>query len=190
MGPHIRDLLALLHALDADPAHLVGNSLGAFICLKAAVREPLAVSSLVLEEPPLVPLITGVPPGPGRILGSLVRHPLVTVALMSVAVGMQQLGRMIRAGEVESSVLLFARSVLGDEAFERLPEEVRSIRVPALIVTGAQCPPWLPRLARLLSTLLPDGRGLEVPSATHFMHLQNPAAVNAGLLRFLSDVNT
>jgi len=220
MGPHIRDLLALLHALDADPAHLVGNSLGAFICLKAAVREPLAVSSLVLEEPPLVPLITGVPPGPGRILGSLVRHPLVTVALMRVAVGMQQLGRMIRAGEVESSVLLFARSVLGDEAFERLPEEVRahvlanasaslgtflagvggvepisegevrSIRVPALVVTGAQSPTWLRRLARLLDTLLPDSRCLEVPSATHFMHLQNPAALNAGLLRFLADVST
>jgi len=33
MGPHIEDLLAFLHALDADPAHLVGNSLGAFICL-------------------------------------------------------------------------------------------------------------------------------------------------------------
>ena len=139
---------------------------------------------------------------------------------MRVAVGMQQLGRMIRAGEVESSVLWFARSVPGDQAFERLPEEVRahvlanasaslgtflagvegiepisegeirSITAPVLVVTGAQSPLWLRRLAGLLSRLLPDGRCLEVPSATHFMHLQNPAAVNAGLLRFLSDVNT
>jgi len=97
----------------------------------------------------------------------------VTVALMRVAVGMQQLGRMIRAGEVESSVLWFARSVPGDQAFERLPEEVRahvlanasaslgtflagvegidpisegeirSITAPVLVVTGAQSP--LPR---------------------------------------------
>jgi hypothetical protein len=29
-----------------------------------------------------------------------------------------------------------------------------------------------------------------VRSATHFMHLQNPAELNAGLLRFLSDVST
>jgi len=58
------------------------------------------------------------------------------------------------------------------------------------MVTAAQSPLWLRRLAGLLSRLLPDGRCLEVPSATHFMHLQNPAAVNAGLLRFLSDVNT
>ena len=108
----------------------------------------------------------------------------------------------------------------GDEAFERLPEEVRahvlanasasldtflagvegvepiregdgrSIRVPALVVTGAQSPPWLRRLARLLDTLLPDSRCLEVPSATHFMHLQNPAGLNAGLLHFLADVST
>ena len=104
----------------------------------------------------------------------------MTVALMRVAVGMQQLGRMIRAGEVESSVLWFARSVLGDQAFERLPEEVRahvlanasaslgtflagvegidpisegeirSITAPVLVVTGAQSP--LPRTSYTFRT--------------------------------------
>lgn len=219
MGPHVEDLLAFLRALEAHPAHLVGNSLGAFICLMAAIREPLAVRSLVLEEPPLVPLITGTPPGLGSLLGSFVRHPAVTLAVMRMGVGMLQLGRLIRAGEVDSSVLLFARAVLGDEAFERLPGEVRAhvlanasaslgtllagptgvepiseveiraIKVPVLVVTGAQSPLFLRRLAALLGTLLPDGRCLEVPSATHFMHLQNPVALNAGLLRFLADVS-
>lgn len=49
MGPHVRDLLDFLRVVDAHPAHLVGNSWGAFICLVAALREPAAVRSLVLE---------------------------------------------------------------------------------------------------------------------------------------------
>ena len=133
---------------------------------------------------------------------------------------MLQLGRMIRVGEVDSSVLLFARAVLGDKAFERLPEEVRAhvlanasaslgillagptgvepigeveiraIKVPVLVVSGAQSTLFLRRLAGLPATLLPGSRCLGMPSATHFMHLQNPAALNAGLLRFLGDVST
>ena len=220
MGPHVEDLLAFLGAVDAKPAHLVGNSYGAFVCLRAAIREPLAVRSLVLEEPPVVPLITGMPPSPGRIVASLVRHPLVTLAVMRLVAGLGPLQKRIRAGDVDSSVWFFAREVLGDEAFDRLPEEVRahmlanassllgtvqagvegvepiseaeirSIKAPALVVSGAQSPLFNRRLAGLLGTLLPNSRSLEVPSATHFMHLQNPAALNAGLLRFLNDLNT
>jgi pimeloyl-ACP methyl ester carboxylesterase len=43
MQPHVEDLLAFLRALGAYPAHLVGNSWGAFICLRAAIQQPAAV---------------------------------------------------------------------------------------------------------------------------------------------------
>jgi pimeloyl-ACP methyl ester carboxylesterase len=46
------DLLALLRKLDASPAHLVGNSSGAYIALVFAMQHPEAVRSLVLGEPP------------------------------------------------------------------------------------------------------------------------------------------
>ena len=40
MLPHVDDLIALVRALDAAPAHLVGHSWGAFICLLTAIRQP------------------------------------------------------------------------------------------------------------------------------------------------------
>ena len=51
IGPHVDDLLSLLRSLDLAPAHLVGNSCGAFICLLAALREP----SLVTREDRIFP---------------------------------------------------------------------------------------------------------------------------------------
>ena len=218
MQPHVDDLLAFLRALDAYPAHLVGNSWGAFICLRAAIQEPAAVRSLVLEEPPLIPLIIGAPPSPARIIRSLLRDPMVTLAVLRFgATTMAPTVKQIKAGEIEASITRFARGVLGGEVFDGLPEEVRahmranasthvgqfladggfepitesqikSVGAPALVVTGANSPPFLRRLGALLGSLLPNSQSLEVPSASHIMHFENPAAFNAGLLRFLAEV--
>lgn len=218
MQPHVEDLLAFLRAVHAYPAHLVGNSWGAFICLRAAIQEPAAVRSLVLEEPPLVPLITGAPPAPSHILRSLLRHPLVTLGVLRFGAGtLTAVGKLIKAGDIEGSVMRFARGVLGEQALAQLPDELRShmlanasthvgqfvadggfepiteteiatVRAPALVVTGARSPAVFQRLAALLTSLLPNSRGLEVSSASHVMHAENPTAFNAGLLRFLTDV--
>ena len=216
MQPHVEDLLALLRALDANPAHLVGNSFGAFICLRAAIQQPAAVRSLVLEEPPLVPLLIGAPPSPARILKSLPHHPLATLGVLRFgAQTLAPVGRLIKAGEIEQSVERFARGVLGDEAYGRLPEEVRahiranasthvgqfiadggfepiteaeirSVAAPSLIVIGANSPAFLRRMATPLASLLANSKSLEVPSASHAMHLENPTAFNPALLRFLA----
>lgn len=62
MAQHVDDLGALLRALDAVPAHLVGHSYGAFACLLLALREPRMVRSLVISEPPIITLFVGNPP--------------------------------------------------------------------------------------------------------------------------------
>lgn len=215
MQPHVDDLLAFLHATEARPAHLVGNSWGAFICLMAAIREPAAVQSLVLEEPPLVPLVMGNPPSPINALRSLPRHPRLALSLLRF--GARTLGPVtaaVKAGDLEGSLARFARGVLGDVAYERLPDDVRahmranasthvgqflvdggfgsisesqirSIGCPALVVTGSDSPAALRRLADHLASLLPNARHLDVPTASHLMHLQNSAVFNAGLLEFL-----
>ena len=216
MAPHVDDLLALLRALDAYPAHLVGNSFGAFIALRAAMREPAAVESLVLEEPPLVPLVAGNPPPvPQRILRSLVRRPRATLSVMRfAATKLAAVEKMVRAGQVDASIERFARSVLGDAAYERLPAsarehmranasthvgqmlsnggfddiddaQIRAVKARALVVTGKDSPPMFHHLATLLASLLPNAHTLEVPAASHVMHLENPDALNSGLLQFL-----
>jgi len=50
MLPHVEDLAVFLRAIDAVPAHLVGNSWGAFICLLTAMRHPELVDDSPLEN--------------------------------------------------------------------------------------------------------------------------------------------
>jgi pimeloyl-ACP methyl ester carboxylesterase len=50
------DLAALLAHLALAPAHLVGNSFGAMVALRLALRRPELVRSLALHEPPFLDL--------------------------------------------------------------------------------------------------------------------------------------
>jgi len=53
------DLAALIEELDLAPAHVAGNSFGAAVVLRAAVRHPHVYRSLIAHEPPLFPLLAG-----------------------------------------------------------------------------------------------------------------------------------
>jgi pimeloyl-ACP methyl ester carboxylesterase len=217
MQPHVDDLLAFLRAVDAHPAHLVGNSWGAFICLRAAMQEPAAVRSLVLEEPPVVPLLIGAPPSPRVIARSLARHPRATRDVLRFAARtLAPAGKLVKRGQLEASIERFARGVLGAQAFAGLPQQLRrhmlanaathagqfladggfeplaeaqvsAVTAPALVITGAGSPPMFHSLAALLASLLPHSRTLDIPSASHAMHYENPEATNAAIIDFLDD---
>jgi pimeloyl-ACP methyl ester carboxylesterase len=57
LSNHVADLRALITQLKATPAHLVGNSYGAYIALALSVDHPELVRSLVLGEPPVLSLL-------------------------------------------------------------------------------------------------------------------------------------
>ena len=58
LSAHAADLGALVKELKATPAHLVASSYGAYVALALAVDHPELVRSLVLGEPPVLPLLS------------------------------------------------------------------------------------------------------------------------------------
>ncbi|MER5770786.1 alpha/beta fold hydrolase [Streptomyces sp. NPDC001985] len=213
MEPHVDDLLAFLDEVGAAPAHLVANSWGAFISLLAAVRRPESVRSLVLEEPPVVPLYLSPRPRPVELL-KLLGHPgalrlLAEFQLRTVTPA----GRAFAAGDDERAMRIFLRGVLDDRAYaalkpERLPqmrenlsalraglfdagmppldtEAVRRVRTPALLVTGVHTAPIFHRLMDRLEELLPDTERISIAHASHLTHEENAPALNAAVLDFI-----
>jgi pimeloyl-ACP methyl ester carboxylesterase len=215
MLPHVDDLGALLRMLDAAPAHLVGHSWGAFICLLTAIRQPQLVRSLVLAEPPVLSLFMSTPPRPTELLRLFVRRPRTARVILGFTVKTAfPAMKAFRRGDDEQAMQTFIYGFLGKEAYERLPEEriqqlrenvntlraqmlgagfpplsedeVRRVVAPTLLMTG-ECSPAFPlRLTDRLQQLLPNAERVEIEGASHGMTEENPGAVNEAILGFLA----
>jgi pimeloyl-ACP methyl ester carboxylesterase len=215
MLPHVDDLTRFMRVVGAEPAHLVGHSWGAFICLLTAVRHPQLVRSLVLAEPPVLTLFMSIPPRPRELLWPLVRRPRTALAVLGFAARAHAPAqKAFRCGNDEWAMQRMAHGLLGKDAYERLPEErkqqarenlntlraqvlgagfpplsdddVRSVAAPTLLMTGARSPAYPLRLVDRLQQLLPNAERVEIASASHLMHEENAAAVNQTILGFLA----
>ena len=212
MGKDIQDLASLIDKLDLAPVHVVGHSWGAFVCLWLSIRRPELVRSLVLAEPPFLPLFVSSPPKPQELIRMFAISPTTAMAVLKF--GMR--GYATPTSVVKrDGALMFARSPMGmpmgqnhDASAESSRSEGRDnlealrseflannfgplsdelleqVRVPVLLLTGQDSPAFLTRLIDRLEQLLPDSRRVTIPEASHFMHEDNPEAFNREVQEF------
>jgi pimeloyl-ACP methyl ester carboxylesterase len=214
MGEHVDDLEALMISLDAAPAHLVGHSYGAFLCLLLAQRKRSLVRSLVLAEPPVITLFVSSTPKPLELLSLLAVRPRTAAALLRFgAKGVLPASKAFRTGNLEAGIRTFGDAVFGRGGYDRLSEArkaqvhdnlsnvkaellgsgfalldssaLRRIEVPVLLVTGAKSTSLFRRLIDRLEELLPNTVRVEIPGASHMMHEDNASAYNVAVRSFL-----
>lgn len=137
--PHADDLAVFLHELGASPAHLVGNSQGAYISIVTALLTPDVVRSLVIEEPPVLPLfVQHAPPRPLELLRLFATRPRTALALVQFgATALAPLERHYRKGENERAFEAFARGALGTDFYARLSDTRRAQALENLDPLGA-----------------------------------------------------
>src|SRR5437660_5263315 len=212
MGRDIQDLAALVEKLDMAPTHLVGHSWGAFVCLWLAIRRPDLVRSLVLAEPPFLPIFVSSPPKPQELIRMFAISPATAMAVLKF--GMRGFATPTSVVKRDGP-LMFARSPMGlplgqpqdppaevrrhdgRDNLEALRSEflannfgplsdelLEQVRVPVLLLTGQDSPAFLTRLIDRLEQLLPDSRRVTIAAASHFMHEDNPEAFNREVLEF------
>ena len=216
MAEHIADLRALLHALDAAPAHLVGHSYGALVCLLLAQQDPQLVRTLVLAEPPAIRLFVSNKPKPLELLKLFVTRPRTAAAIVKIgATGLGPATAAAKRGDMEAAMRLFGMAALGRDAYSRLSEErreqvrvnrfraeflgsgllpldaqkLRGIVTPTLLVTAQSSPRVFPRLADRLEELLPHAERVQIPDAAHVMHEDNAPAFTAAVRSFMERHN-
>ena len=212
MAEHIADLRALLHTLDAAPAHLVGHSYGAFVCLLLAQQDPHLVRTLVLAEAPVITLFVSNRPKPLELLKLLAARPRTAAAIVKLgATGIGPATAAAKRGDMEAAMRLFGMAALGREAYSRLSEarrqqvrdnlfraeflgsgfppldveKLRGIVTPTLLLTAQSSPRVFHRLADRLEELLQQAERAEVPDASHIMHEDNAPAFTAAVRSFI-----
>lgn len=213
---HVSDLVSLMNALDLAPAHLIGSSFGAYICLIAARNHPEMVRTLTICEPPLTPLYgLGAPPSPFQMLRLLFRSPMTFIAVVKMASkAFQPTIEAFKKGRDEEGWQTFAIGILGEERFKSVPEErkqqmrdnvktlraqllgppfpafnetdARSIHAPTLLVTGEQSIAFFERVADRLEKCLPIVERAQIKGGSHLMYEDQPETFNRTVLDFLS----
>jgi pimeloyl-ACP methyl ester carboxylesterase len=182
---HREDAGALLRALDAGPATVVGWSSGGVLALDLAIHHPELVSALVLAEPPL----------------HLKRRPGLRQLRAVLATQLLARIRDERAGS-ETFFRWAFRYTTGGTGYDRLPEELRErllangeanmaeltvatgehltrdqvagIACPVVCPTAELSDRALARANRYVVGLIPQARLERIPRAGHAMHLERP----------------
>jgi len=201
---HADDLVALLVALGTGKAHLVGSSYGAYVVLVLALRRPEVARSLVLGEPPILPLLRRSPIGevhyedflrntiePARRafetddMNEGVRIFVDGVtgrrgSFGALTPGVQQ--RILASGpELKREFTTEAAAYMP----QLLPEALSHLTLPTLLLSAERSPKMFRLITDELELSLPDTERLIVPRSGHSMHTGNPSFYNQTVLRFL-----
>jgi pimeloyl-ACP methyl ester carboxylesterase len=200
------DLAGLIAALRLGAVHLVGTSYGAFTALALAVKHPELVRSMVLAEPPIHQWVTGTAHG-----AALYQAFLATVQ--------EPARKAFAAGDDEAAMRIFIDAFDGRRTFDALPaqrrgvvmenarffkaitsssdpfpnlfkDDVRRLRIPVLIVRGADTDELHRLVTEELGRVLPSAMQATIPKAGHGSPRQNPRAFNAVVLEFLRQSQT
>jgi len=192
LSREVDDLLALIEACGADRPALVGMSQGGRVALAFAARHPDRLGALVLQGTPL----SGVDPDPGAEEG-------VPIAAMAALARQGRLRAMLdlwrdhplaRITDPESQPLLDAiladyqaRDLLAPGTLlEVLPDALRSIPAPTLVITGDGDTLWRRKVADVVAGHVPGAARLSIPAAGHLCNLCRPDAFNRAIADFLT----
>lgn len=183
----------------AERIHLVGHSYGGLIALRFALLNPLRVASLVVYEPTCFFLLAG---RPGFAAASR--------EIRSIRV---ETGRLVDAGELETSARRFLEYWVGPDAWSNTPDTVRAtvangmrkvklewpnafekafpadslraLAMPTLLLTGSGSTLAARSVMHILRDLLPHAELIELPGLGHMGPVTHPQPVNSAIAAFL-----
>ena len=197
------DAVALLDALHvAEPAVICGLSMGGYVAEHVAARHPHRVRALILVDTKLeadtpearsarVDLAGKV----GR-LGQLILADAMIPRLLAAARSDADAAALARRAENDSLLRAMieqqrvptiqgALAALGDRP--DMTEAMRHVRVPTLLVVGAEDQITPPACLEAAEQVIPNAKLLIVPAAGHLVPLEAPEIFNRALLEFLEE---
>jgi pimeloyl-ACP methyl ester carboxylesterase len=192
------DTLALIDALGIKEYHFVGLSMGGFIGMRLAARHPAAARSLIL-------IGTSADPEPAanipkyrmlNLVGRWLGFGLVAAQVMQIMFGQKFLNDPQRAGLREdwrrrmlsNHRIGITRATGGVITRRSIADQLHAIKAPTLILVGDQDVATPPAVARRIHELIPHSQLAIIPGAGHTSTVEEPEAVNAAILGFLSSL--
>ncbi len=199
------DVLELITQLGATRAHLVGSSLGACVCLQAALDDPSRVASLSLvagfsEVDPLLEMnfrtrlkiLDAV--GLGDVMASHVSMWTLGRSFIATAEGRAQMEKLFASVRKNSperyrafiqTILRFGRCEPDQAGLPKLTARLGEIRVPTQVICGAEDIMTPPALSEQLAQRIPGAKLHVIPACGHITFTEQPAVSARLIVDFL-----
>jgi pimeloyl-ACP methyl ester carboxylesterase len=192
---HAGDLVALLDHLAIDRAVLAGLSFGGRVVLQTALTAPARTAGLVLLDA----VLDGVPwdPPSEDALGELARqvqtggvpagraawlaHPLFAAARQRPELA-GQLSAMVAGYPGQHWLGQDPQQPVRPQPFDALED----VAAPTLVAVGDRDVPGFREMSAVLARRIPGAEYRAVAGAGHMINMEQPAAVNDLLTRFLA----
>ena len=172
--------------LAAPASHLIGHSFGATVALRLAIERPDLVSRLTLIEPVFFAAARAEPEYPAHVAGfapfvaAMARADKIGAARAFTDVwgagGWERLNAPAQSGIVRRIHLIQAAepAIDHDNAGLLQPGRIAGIKVPVTLIQGANSPPIIAAIHRVLAGLLPWSRLVSIPGAAHMVPVTHP----------------
>jgi 3-oxoadipate enol-lactonase len=190
------DAAALIRELDCAPCHFAGLSMGGFVGMRLAIRQPELLKSLILLETTADPEPEQ-NKGPYRrlaFIGRWLSYRMVIKPLMKIMFGRSFLGdpakekvrnkwRNHLLGLNRTGTSRAAHGVIDREG---VYDQLNQINTPTLIIVGAEDVATPPAKSERMRDAIP-GAALELlPRGGHSVAIEEPEAVTRALENFLT----
>lgn len=191
IGLQVRAVQALLARQGIAKAHLIGNSLGAWVAAAFASAHPDRVDRLVLiDAAGLKVTLSGPPPvnfAPDTVdeMHALLATVLDAPFAQTREFAAQALAGFKAGGEAATLGKLFAAFGAPDNQDRPLDDILPTLTRPTLVIWGANDRLFPAALADVVVAGVKGSRKVLIPDASHFPQLDNPASLSAALLDFL-----
>jgi pimeloyl-ACP methyl ester carboxylesterase len=197
---HTADVLALIRELGIAPVHLVGLSMGGFVGLRIAAREPGLVRSLMLLNSSAAAharskiakhlMLSAV----GRVVG--VSPPRLIARIETEMYGEAFRTDPARAAErdtwrkrwAESDRAALTKTLQGIMFRPDIRNELSDITAPTLIIAGGADASLPPQQSREMHHLIPGSQLVELPGIGHSSPVEDPGHVTQAMEQFLASV--
>jgi pimeloyl-ACP methyl ester carboxylesterase len=204
------DLLELIAHLGAPRAHLVGSSLGACVCMQAAVDDPARVASLTLaagfsELDPLLEMnfrtrlkiLDEV--GLGDLMASHVSMWTLGRTFLATTDGRAQMEKLFASVRKNSperyrafihTILRFGRCEPDQAGLPKLTARLGEIRVPTQVICGGEDILTPPALSEQMAKRIPGAAFHVIPACGHITFTEQPQASAQLIVAFLRGAMT
>jgi len=193
------DAAQLIRALDAVPCHFVGVSMGGFVGIRLAARQPKLLKSLTLIE-------TSADREPDqnvpryRLMNQFFRWvgPIwIANPTMNILFGqkfMQDPARATQREELKRQIsslnrIGIPRAVSGVINRSGVYEELSNIHLPTMIMVGDEDIATMPEKSKRIASQIPHSQLAVIPGAGHSSTIEEPQMVNKMLELFLNNLN-